>query len=59
MKWLWRGALLLLLAVQGSVDALDLRAVVGVEYDDNPFEVTGERRQSWGNRLYLHASETF
>ena len=54
---IWVLALLLIGGSQCPVAGLGLRAIVGVEYDDNPFEVSGKRRQSWGNRFYLHASE--
>ena len=48
---------LCLLGLGGPTAAPALRATVGLEYDDNPFETTsGSRRAGWVSRLFLYSS---
>ena len=47
-----------LLCWSQPASSFGLRATVGLEYDDNPFEAVGTRRAGWLNRLYVSASET-
>ena len=47
-----------LLCWSQPASSFGLRATVGLEYDDNPFEAVGTGRAGWLNRLYVSASET-
>jgi hypothetical protein len=47
-----------LLCWSQPVSSFGLRATVGLEYDDNPFEAVAARRAGWLNRIYVSASET-
>lgn len=35
-----------------------MRATLGLEYDDNPFEYAQSRRAGWVSRLYLHSTSS-
>lgn len=55
-RWARMTALLGLIGLVRPAGAADVRAALGVEYDDNPFEETVDRQDGWVNRFYVAAS---
>lgn len=51
--WLGGTVLLALFAGGTPADGESMRATIGLEYDDNPFDVAGPGRAGWVSRLYL------
>ena len=54
--WIHLAVLLGLAGVSLPAEGAELRAVLGMEYDDNPFERTQNGHGAWVSRLYADAS---
>ena len=57
-RWLLLAAVLGQLVRGGPAEGGTLRATLGLEYDDNPFEYAQSRRAGWVSRLYLYSTSS-